>query len=365
MKKLFKHLGNLCLQPFAWLYRSGVYFRNRFYDLNLLKSTEFDLPVISVGNITVGGTGKTPHIEYLLRIINDFKNTAVLSRGYKRKSKGYILATPDSSARQIGDEPYQIKKKYPDLLVAVDGDRVEGINKLLKELTPPSYILLDDAYQHRSIKPGLNIVLVEQRTIDEGDFMLPYGRLREPIANLDRADIIIVTKCKDTLRPVDFMTMRKRIDAYPYQKLYFSNYLYNTPHLVFPSESEGEIEKKGFEQEHHWLLLTGIANPQPLYDYWQGKGLSTQKMRFPDHHFYTPANYQKIEKVFHQLPEPRLILTTEKDAARLLTDEYFPEDLKAFIYQVDIEVEILNGLQVEFEEEILKYAKRGQKRPSI
>lgn len=351
---------NPLLYPFTWLYGAGVALRNRCFDLNIRKSKEFDLPVISVGNISVGGTGKTPHTEYLIRLIDDFENTAVLSRGYKRKSKGFRKADINSSALDIGDEPYQIKQKFPDVTVAVDAKRVHGIEQLLNQSNPPKYILLDDAYQHRQVKAGMSILLMEQQTVHDGDSLLPYGRLREPLSNRDRADIIIVTKCADGLRPVDFMTMRKTVDAFPYQSLYFSCYKYSVPKPVFAAKKNQLIELKGKKA----LVVTGIANPTPLYDYLDKQLDERVNMRFSDHYFFSKSDYKKMQERFDSLQGDKILLFTEKDVSRILKDKNFPIELKPFVYSIEIEVAILNGRKNEFEAEIKRYVKTMRKRSS-
>ena len=215
---------NEWLTPLSWLYGLGVGFRNHLFEIGILKSKSFDVPVISVGNITVGGSGKTPHVEYLIRLLQDKVKVAVLSRGYKRKSKGYVLANKQSTAREIGDEPYQIMKKFSDIYVAVDKNRCEGIERLTSDENTKNtdVILLDDAYQHRYVKPGINILLVDYHRLIIYDKLLPAGRLREPQSGKSRADIVIITKCPADLKPMEFRVLTKALDLFPYQKLFFT-----------------------------------------------------------------------------------------------------------------------------------------------
>ena len=217
------------LYPLSWLYGIGVCLRNKLFDWGWLRSKSFDIPVICVGNLAVGGTGKTPHTEYLIRLLqNEGINVAALSRGYKRKSKGYILATAESSAGKIGDEPYQIKSKFPDIRVAVDEDRCHGIEQLLKLKNPAvDAVLLDDAFQHRRVKAGLNILLTDFHRLLCDDVLLPAGRLREPAGGKNRAQIVIVTKCPDNIKPIDFNIITKRLHLYPYPVSY--------THLTLPT----------------------------------------------------------------------------------------------------------------------------------
>ena len=219
---------NEWLTPLSWLYGIGVGIRNQMFELGILKSKAFDVPVISVGNITVGGSGKTPHVEYLIRQLHDKVKVAVLSRGYKRKSRGYVLADKQSTARDIGDESYQILKKFPGIYVAVDKKRCNGIERLTSDeaTKDTDVILLDDAYQHRYVKPGINILLVDYHRLIIYDKLMPAGRLREPQSGKARADIVIITKCPADLKPMEFRVLTKALNLYPYQKLFFTTLEY-------------------------------------------------------------------------------------------------------------------------------------------
>lgn len=210
------------LLPLSWLYGLGVMIRNELFELGVLKSRSFDVPVISVGNITVGGAGKTPHVEYLVRLLKDVAQVAVLSRGYKRKSKGYVLAENDTPVEMIGDEPFQMKQKFPDIYIAVDKNRCEGIDRLVqdKQTENTDVVLLDDAFQHRYVKPGINILLIDYHRLIIYDKLLPAGRLREPLSGKIRADIVIVTKCPKELNPIDYRVLSKTMNLYPFQELF-------------------------------------------------------------------------------------------------------------------------------------------------
>ena len=219
---------NKKLRPLSWLYGLGVGFRNMLFEAGILKSQTYATPVISVGNITVGGTGKTPHVEYLIRLLKDKTNLAVLSRGYKRKSRGFLLADNDSTMYDIGDEPFQIKQKFPDITVAVDKKRTRGISRLINGEAGKDIdvILLDDAFQHRYVRAGISILLVDYHRLIIYDELLPSGRLREPVGSKDRADIVIVTKCPPDIKPMDYRVITKAMALYPYQQLYFSTHEY-------------------------------------------------------------------------------------------------------------------------------------------
>ena len=224
--------------PLSILYGWVIACRNYLFDNGILKSHSFDLPVISVGNITVGGTGKTPHIEYLVNLLKGEFRVAVLSRGYKRLSKGFILADLNTSMHKIGDEPFQMRQKYPDILVAVDKDRCHGIDKL-RELDPkPDAILLDDAYQHRYVKPGINILLVDYNRLICNDMMLPAGNLREPERGKNRANIVLITKCPQDIKPFDYRIISKHMKLYPYQKLFFTTFQYKGIKALFKPKEE-------------------------------------------------------------------------------------------------------------------------------
>ena len=229
---------NNWLLPLSWIYGLGVRIRNKMFDWGILKIHAFDIPVISVGNITVGGSGKTPHVEYLINILKDKVKVAVLSRGYKRKSRGFLLAGKDTQMKDIGDEPYQMKIKFPDVYVAVDKNRCHGINLIRAndETSDTDVILLDDAYQHRYVKPGINILLVDYHRLIMYDKLLPAGRLREPRSGKMRADIVIVTKCPRELKPMEFRVITKTMNLYPYQKLFFSTLKYKDLKPVYCGE---------------------------------------------------------------------------------------------------------------------------------
>ena len=229
---------NKNLLPLSWFYGLGVGFRNLLFEMGILKSRSFNVPVISVGNITVGGTGKTPHVEYLIRLMKDRAKVAVLSRGYKRKSHGFVLASKNTTVNDIGDEPYQMKTKFPDITVAVDRKRTRGIDKLTsgEQVKDTDVILLDDAFQHRYVKPGINILLVDYHRLIIYDALLPAGRLREPVKSKDRADIVIVTKCPKDLKPMEFRVITKAMKLYPYQQLFFSTHEFESLRPVFTGD---------------------------------------------------------------------------------------------------------------------------------
>ena len=225
---------NEFLRPLSWIYGLIVGIRNMMFDCGLLHSESFDIPVISVGNLTVGGTGKTPHSEYLVKLLQDKFQIGLLSRGYKRKTRGFLLANADTTMPEIGDEPFQMKLKFPNIHIAVDKNRRRGIHKLADEIKPVTdVIILDDAYQHRYVTPGVNILLMDYHRLICFDALLPAGRLREHQFNKRRADIVIVTKCPKTITPMEKRGISRSLELYPWQKLFFSTFRYGMLYNLF------------------------------------------------------------------------------------------------------------------------------------
>ncbi len=351
---------NRWLRPLSFLYGLGVELRSQLFELNILKSRSFTTPVISVGNITVGGTGKTPHVEYLVRLLSNEAKVAVLSRGYKRKTHGYQLADKDSTMRDIGDEPYQMKLKFPNIEVAVDANRCEGIDHLIndEQTKDTDVIILDDAYQHRYVKPGINILLVDYHRLIIYDELLPSGRLREPIESKKRADIVIITKCPDSLNPIDYRVLTKAMKLYAYQSLFFTSLHYGAPYLLFGGD-ETRVPKK---QNSDVLLLTGIASPEQMIDDVQPNVKSLKPLTFPDHHAFSPRDIEKINNAFAAMPqESRVILTTEKDAARLRNVSGLSEDVKQRLLVLPVEVKfMLDGEEI-FNDKIKSYVRKNSR----
>jgi len=273
-------LVRFLLFPFAILYGLITYFRNKLYDFKVFKSVEFDIPVLSVGNLSVGGTGKTPHVEYLIRLLSDYK-LATLSRGYGRKTKGYFIADKFTDAKDIGDEPMQFHQKFPEISVAVNANRVEGVTKLLKERKIPELIILDDAFQHRRINPGLQILLTPYNDLYADDYMLPTGNLREYKSGSSRADLIVVTKCPEQIPYKRVEEISRKLKIKNHQKLFFSKIVYGK--VIFGWDRVLEFSDL---HEYKILLVTGIANPAPLIDYLKSYDLVFKHINFPDHHLF-------------------------------------------------------------------------------
>ena len=355
---------NKKLLPLSWFYGLGVGLRNMLFEMGALKSKKYDVPIISVGNITVGGTGKTPHVEYLIELLKDHMNVAVLSRGYKRKSRGFVLADKDTPMTQIGDEPFQMKQKYPDIIVAVDGNRRRGIEKLIEGEAgkKADIILLDDAFQHRYVKPGINILLVDYHRLVIYDELLPAGRLREPVKSKDRADIVIITKCPKDLNPMEYRVITKAMKLYPYQQLYFSTHEYDTPRLVFPEMANGEEIKSLDElRDKSVLLLTGIASPQQMEHDLAPYTSQLTPLTFGDHYAFKKKDVERINELFASLSGQKLIITTEKDATRLLTTEGLSDEVKKHLYVLPIHISMMQNQTDDFNNNIFKYVRKNSR----
>ena len=356
--KLYKWLS-----PFSLIYGLGVRLRNKLFDWDILRSKSYDIPILSVGNITVGGTGKTPHIEYLIRLLASSYRIAILSRGYKRKTRGFVLATHSSTAREIGDEPFQIKHKFPEIVVAVDSNRRRGIEKLMR-LTPEiDVILLDDAFQHRYVTPSTSILLSDFNRMIYEDKLLPYGRLREPIGEKSRAQIVIVTKCPKDIKPIDFRIISKRLQLYPYQRLYFTGLCYDELIPLFPNEIHNPISITNIKKDKA-LLISGIASPQPFIQYIQNFVSKTESLCFPDHHSFSAKDIEKIRnralKMKNGTTLPHIIVT-EKDAARLIHNPHLTNEIKQNLYYLPLKICFLQDQGTAFDAQIKDVITKNRK----
>lgn len=351
---------NNWLLPLSWLYGLGVRFRNLLFDLGVLKSRSFSIPVISVGNITVGGSGKTPHVEYLIRLLRPKCKVAVLSRGYKRKSRGYLLANDSTTMREIGDEPYQMHTKFPDIFVAVDKKRCHGIDRIIsdEETRDTDVILLDDAYQHRYVKPGINILLVDYHRLIIYDKMLPAGRLREPMTGKIRADIVIVTKCPKDLKPMSFRVLTRAMDLFPYQQLYFTCLDYDNLEGIFNGK---EASLDDIKESDNVMLLTGIASPEQMIRDIKPHTENIHHLRFSDHHNFTADDILHINDMYKALPQGSLIITTEKDASRLTAIEGLSDEVKAHLYVLPIRVRVMLDQEEKFNQNIIDYVHKNSR----
>ncbi len=336
------------LLPFSILYGGILGIRNKLFDKKIWRSATFDFPLICIGNLSLGGTGKTPMVEYLVKMLQEKYQVATLSRGYKRKTKGFFIANENSKTSDIGDEPMQIYKKFPGITVAVDEERVMGIPKILNDKPGTEIIILDDAFQHRQVAAGFNILLTESDHLYTKDFLLPAGNLRDIKKSSERADIIVVTKCKPNLNEDGRKDLIKELNPLPKQKVFFTKIKYETPYHLFTKE------KYILQAGNHVLLVCGIANPKNLEEEVKPKVASVQMIRFNDHHVYDTMDLKKINDEFSKIESSlKIILTTEKDAPRLLK---FENELKGLpIFVLPMSHQFLFGEESEFEKSVLDY----------
>lgn len=350
MLKSFRYF----LFPFSLIYGAVIMFRNYLFDKKILRSSSFNFPLICVGNLAVGGTGKTPMTEYLIEIFQEKYETATLSRGYKRKTKGFAIANAQTTALEIGDEPMQFHEKFPKVTVAVGEERFEAIPQILHERPKTEVIILDDAFQHRSVKAGLNILLTEYKNLYTRDFMMPAGDLRDVKRSSKRAEIIIVTKCKTGIDENEKETITNELNLLPQQQLFFSEILYAEPYHIF--------NKKIFHinTSSDLLLIAGIANPKPMQTFLAEHVHSFDMLHYPDHHIFSSTDLKDILKQFDKIKSSnKLILTTEKDAVRL---KKFEKELADFpIYALPIKMNILFNEGEVFNEQVLNFVKHFNK----
>lgn len=337
------------LTPLSWIYGSVMWVRNKLFDSGILKEVSYQIPVVCVGNLTVGGTGKTPHVEFLISHLSTIYNIGVLSRGYKRKTKGFIEATSRSTPEIIGDEPMQIFQKFGvKVKVAVCESRRKGINELIRLNPDLDLILLDDAFQHRWVKPKVSILLMDYNRPIYKDKLLPLGRLRESSHSVNRADVVIVTKCPESMTPLQYRLLSKELDLMSYQKLFFSRYMYGGLMPVFPDDSPYRASLGMLGPNDAVLLVTGIAHPRYFVRHFKNYPFKVKVDHFPDHHDFTRNDIEDISSKYHKLKGDRkIIVTTEKDAVRLSCNPYFPRDLKPYIFYLPIHVEMESGFEGE------------------
>lgn len=332
------------LTPLSWIYGAVTGVRNWLFDSKAFKEEEFKIPVIGVGNLSVGGTGKTPHVEYIAGNLADYYNVAVLSRGYKRNTSGFVLANMKSTPDMIGDEPYQTFRKFEGKVqVAVCESRRKGIVELMRLFPELQVIVLDDSFQHRWVKPRVSVLLTDYSRPFYKDNLLPLGRLRESPMQVNRADMVVVTKCPDDLMPINFRITAKDLDLMKFQKLFFSRYEYEPLQPVFADEAPYHANLSSLTGEDSVLLLTGIAHPRYFVRYFRNFPFKVKVDHYPDHHNFTRKDISEITERFKNLKgERKIIVTTEKDAVRLMHNPYFPKKLKPFTFYLPIKVKMIN-----------------------
>lgn len=363
-------LKGLLLKPLSLVYGAVTATRNKMFDVGVLEQREFDIPVLVVGNIAVGGTGKTPHVEFLVELLHRTYRVGVLSRGYNRRTKGFIQATTESSAREIGDEPYQIYRKFGNrgVMVAVCEDRCNGIDRM-RELDPKlNLIILDDAFQHRYVKPTVAIVLTEHSCPVFEDEIMPSGHLRESAGALHRADIVVVTKCPDDMKQIDYRIFTKNMGLYPYQQLFFSKYAYGELTPLFADEARLHPSLTNLTAADTVVVVAGIANPRPFVRKLKQSAARVCGLIFSDHHNFTRNDIAAIIDKIKSAPDPKraIVVTTEKDAMRLRYFPGLPPSLRRRIFYIPVSVKFIaadtaagrNGTR-EFAESVTSLLRRG------
>lgn len=357
---------SIFLYPFSLIYGLVTSVRNFLYNAEILKSYEPDIPVLCVGNLSAGGSGKTPHAEYLIKILKDYFNVALLSRGYKRKSRGFRFAEPGSSVADMGDEPLQIYTKFPGITVAVDRDRVNGIQRIMKERPGTEVIILDDGFQHRRVRPGLSILLTGFDNLVINDALLPYGNLRESLSNISRADIILVTKSPENITPIQRNVIAKDLKKAAYQEVWFTAINYMHPLPVFDTGPGAGNPVLSGGSDSGVVLVTGIANPDPLVAYLKNIFIEVIHLSFGDHHRFTDKDIEKIFTAWGSLKrENRYAVTTEKDAVRLKEFTNIAETLKSSFFYIPIGIRFLNGDRNGFDNLIIDYVRKNKRNNRI
>ena len=339
----------ILLYPLTLIYGAIIWLRNRLYDSGFSSSVRFSIPVISVGNLSFGGTGKTPHVEYLIRLLEYQYKVATMSRGYKRRTQGFILADETANALRIGDEPMQYKMKFPEVAVSVAEERMTGIPSLLQKRHDIDIVLLDDAYQHRSVKPGLNILITDYSRPFYKDFILPYGTLREGRNAYKRADVIIISKCPLNLTQDTAQEIIKKIAPLPNQQLFFTAIEYDTPYELFTGAPYSLTGK-------NVVLVCCIARPEPLVAEVQRQANDVHVLSYPDHHYFLSRDMEEITAAYTAWNvENKVIVTTEKDATRLHLQREKLVELGAPVIVLPIRVRFLLDSETRFNSRVTEY----------
>lgn len=346
----------ILLFPFACLYGAVIGLRNKLFDWKIIPARSFNIPVIAVGNLSAGGTGKTPHIEHLIRLLKNHYRVAVLSRGYRRKTKGFILCGPEHSQLEIGDEPAQYNNKFPEITLAVDEDRVRGISRIMAERPETEVILLDDAFQHRYVKPGKSILLTDYHHLYSEDYLLPVGMLREKAKGAKRADFIIVTKTPKVLSPITRRNLFKELDPRPHQKLFYSYVSYDRPIPLQRCRNQ----KPATEKYNYIIMVAGVANSYPLQEYLRTICNELIIFDFHDHHQYSRSDFEKIMNEYNSIiSKDKVIFTTEKDATRLDIDEFSAYLEVLPVYYIPIRINFHDCDEIKFDKLILDYVRKS------
>lgn len=336
------------LFPLALLYGSITWVRNFLYNRGVLKSQGFDVPIISIGNLSMGGSGKSPMTEYLVRLLSSQKNIGIVSRGYGRKTKGVREVTEKSAASEVGDEPLQFKSKFTEVPVWVSEQRIEGIQVLLKSNPKTNLILLDDAFQHRQVTPKIAVLLMEYKDVLQGQYPFPMGRLREWMSGIRRADLVVITKCPNTVGEEEQNRLRMRLGLSNDSKLYFSSIEYGLIQAVHAG-----LSPIALNTELSVLVVTGIANPEPFLQHIRAQAKDVRSIRFKDHHSFTKSDLESIRMAYDTMPgKQKIVLCTEKDYMRIKDKALMLHTEKLPLYYLPIETVLQSNLKGSFDEEI-------------
>lgn len=330
------------LAPAAFIYGIGITVRHKLFDWGILRSRQYDIPIICVGNITVGGTGKTPVTEMLIRRLSESFRIAVLSRGYKRKTKGYLEVEPGMSFLKTGDEPKQIKRRFPDVVVAVCEKRTEGIDRIRAQHPEVDLIIMDDGFQHRYVEPWVNIVLMDYTRPVYQDHLLPWGTLRDRVSQLERAHYILVTKCSPDINPLDRRIVRKSLKMYPYQNLYFCYTAKGQPAAMFPDAAARTLAPGA-----KVIAMSGIGNPAAFEECLGGRFDVVATLEYPDHHPYRSRDLKDMEQALRDFPGS-VIVTTEKDAVKLMNSKKIPAAIREKMFYQPIKVSFVEDTEFDF-----------------
>ena len=331
------------LAPFAFLYGIAISVRHKLFDWGWLRTQEYDIPVVCVGNITVGGTGKTPVTEMLVRRLKGDFNIAVLSRGYKRQTKGYVEVEPGMSFLKTGDEAKQIKMKFPDVVVAVCEKRADGIAQIRRRHPKVNLIILDDGFQHRYVEPWVNIVLMDYTRPVYQDHLLPWGTLRDKVSQMRRANYVVATKCPPDMSPIDRRIVNKSLKLYPYQSLYFSSVAVGQPVPMFPDDAQRSVRRGDSV-----IAMSGIGNPGSFEESLAVNYKVAGRLEYPDHHPYRSRDLKDMERALDESPEGTVIIATEKDAVKLMNSRKIPAGIRQRLYYQPIKVSFYEDTEFDF-----------------
>lgn len=343
----------ILLAPAAALYKAGVKFRNNLFDKGLLKSERFDIPIICIGNITVGGTGKTPMAELVIDYMSQMHNVALLSRGYGRRTKGYREVSVHSHYREVGDEPLQIKRKFPETVVVVCEKRADGIRRLQSEHPEVDLIVMDDGFQHRYVEAKINIVMIDATRPIQYDKMLPLGNLRDVPESLHRAHYFVVTKCPPNMTPLERRLFHKVLIQFAYQRIYYTRFESFRPQPLYPAEASPEP----LTAEQKVIALSGIGNPKPFLDTLREQYKLVEAVTLEDHHVYRVGDMHRLTELLGRYPDA-VIVTTEKDAVKMMRPDRIPPEVRSKLYYRPINISFIEDSTADFLQKLEKDVRR-------